>query len=161
VIGETPVFCETAMLIPAALPAITAVLACYATAGADIQSRNLEPEVQVRLELVEGRRIDCKVVRWDGFGLEGSCGTIAWTSLKQNSPFSVLKALISDRDAEACADAAAIVLSLDEGGVAAKPALDWAKRAGAAPERLEQAKRDATDLKAARAAMEKEERAEP
>ncbi|MEY2714783.1 MAG: hypothetical protein RIT24_1126 [Planctomycetota bacterium] len=154
-IGETPVFCETAMLIPAALPAIAAVLACYATAGADIQSRNLEPQVQVRLELADGRRIDCKVVRWDGFVLEGPCGAIAWTSLKQNTPFSVLKALISDRDSEGCADAAAVVLSLDEAGVAAKPALDWAKRAGASPERLEQVRREAADLEAARALLAK------
>ena len=159
-IGETPVFCETAMLIPAALPAIAAVLACYATAGADIQSRNLEPQVQVRLELADGRRIDCKVVRWDGFVLEGPCGAIAWTSLKQNTPFSVLKALLSDRDSEGCADAAAVVLSLDEAGIAAKPALDWAKRAGASPERLEQVRREAADLKSARAARMKEERAE-
>lgn len=148
------------MPILAALPAIAAVLACYATAGADIQSRNLEPQAQVRLELADGRRIDCKVVRWDGFGLEGSCGAIAWSSLKQNTPFSVLKALVSDRDAEACADAAAVVLSLDEGGIAVKPAFDWAKKAGAAPERLDQAKRDAADLKAARAAKAREERAE-
>jgi hypothetical protein len=160
VIGETTVFCETAMLIPAALPAIAAVLACYATAGADIQSRNLEPEAQVRLELADGRRVECKVFRWDGFGLEGSCGAIAWTALKQNTQFSVLKAMLSERDTEACADAAAVVLSLDEAGIAAKPALDWAKKAGAAAERLELAKQEASALKAARAAKMKSERAE-
>jgi len=159
-IGETTVFCETAMLIPAVLPAIAAVLACYATASADIQSRNLEPEAQVRLELADGRRIDCKVVRWDGFGLEGSCGAIAWAALKQNTQFSVLKSLLSDRDTEGCADAAAVVLSLDEGGIAAKPALDWAKKAGASSERLEQVKREAAELKAARAMRAKQERAE-
>ena len=148
------------MTILAGLPAFAAVLACYATAGADIQSRNLELETQVRLELADGRRVDCKVVRWDGAGLEGSCGSIAWSALKPLSQLSVLKSLVSDRDPNACADAAAVVLSLDEGGIATKPALDWAKKAGAAPDRLEQAKRDAVELKAQRAARAKADRAE-
>lgn len=138
------------------LPALAAFLASYAAARADIQSRNLEVPAQVKLELADGRREDCKVVRWDGFGLEGSCGAIAWSSLKVNSQLAVLKSLVSERNAEACADAAAVVLSLDEGGIAAKAALDWAKKAGATPERLEAAKRDAAALKSAAAARAKE-----
>lgn len=143
------------MTILARLSAVAAFLACYAATGADIQSRNLEIEAQVRLEMADGRRVDCKVVRWNGFGLEGSCGNVAWTALKPATVLAVLRQLASDRDPDACADAAAIVLSLDDAAVAAKPALDWAKKAGATSERLEQSRRDGAALKAEVAARAK------
>lgn len=138
--------------------AITAVLAIYAPAGADIQSRNLELETQVKLELTDGRKVDCKVVRWDGFGFEGSCGTCSWSQMKPAIAFATLRALVSERDAEACADAATVVISLEENGIAAKPALDWARKAGASSERLDRIRSDAAELRKSRAARMRDER---
>jgi len=135
----------------ATLAALAAVLATYAAAAADIQSRNLELEPQVKLELADGRALRCTVLRWDGFGLDGSCGAIGWESFQPGSALLALKALVSDRDTEACADAAAVILSLDASSVAARTAVEWARRNGADEARLEAMRRDAGALAIARA----------
>lgn len=144
----------------ARLAAITAVLAAYAVAAADIQPRNLELEPSVRIEVADGRKVPCKVLRWDGLGLEGSCGVIRWNELKPAIAFSTLRAIVSERDVEACCDAATVVVSLDPNGIAAKPAIDWAKRCGADAARLERIRADADALAKLRADRVQEDRAE-
>ena len=147
------------MTIRANLPVLAAVLATYAPAAADIQSRNLELQPQVRLELADGREVRCKVLRWDGFGLDGSCGAIGWESLRPGPALIALKVLVSERDADACADAAAVVVSLDPSSVAAKTAMDWARRCGASDARLDAARREAGALAVARAKKLADDRA--
>lgn len=130
-IGESAVFSQTAMTKIARLAALTAVLAAYTGAQADIQPRVLTTEAPIRVEFADGRKTTCRIVRWDAFGFEGSCGSVRWDEFKPATVFAMLRELVDPRDAEACCDVATIVVSLEPKGVAAKPAVDWARRAGA------------------------------
>ena len=143
----------------ARLAALTAVLAAYATAGADIQPRNLATEIQVRIELADGRKTPCKVVRWDAFGFEGSCGMVRWEELKPATAFALLRDLVDARDPEACADAATVIVSLDPKGIAAKPSIDWARKAGADAARVERISTDAAGLAQVRKDRQRDARA--
>ena len=85
-------FSQTAMTNFAKLSVLTAVLAIYAYAGADIQSRTLEVSPQIKLELADGQQLRCTVKSWDGLGLEGSCGSIRWERFKPGLAFEGPKA---------------------------------------------------------------------
>lgn len=100
-------------MTPGALAAlIAAVLATYAGAGTDIQERNLTTGIQVRFERGANPRFDCQVLRWDGFGFDGSCGRIEWDELKPGAALAVLKSIVGDKDTEASIDGAVVAVSL-------------------------------------------------
>lgn len=143
-------FSQTAMTNFAKLSVLTAVLAIYAYAGADIQSRTLEVSPQIKLELADGQQLRCAVKSWDGLGLEGSCGSIRWERFKPGLAFATLKSLVPETDLDACADAAAVVVSLDEGGIVANSAMDWARKSGVTYKRLNTIRSEAVEIKRVR-----------
>ncbi len=146
------VFSQTTVTNLAKILPFTAVLAAYAAARADIQPRILDIRAQVKLQLADGGEVRCEVARWDGLGLEGSCGSVAWDALQAGPAFAALRSMVAERDADACADAATVVLSIDDGGPAARSALEWARKAGVDPKRLERIRSEALALRQARAA---------
>lgn len=154
------VFSQTTVTNCAKLLMVAAVLAAYPSAQADIQSRNLEPRAQVKLQLLQRGELRCEVVRWDGLGLEGSCGAVAWDAFAAGPALAALKSIVGDRDAEACADAATVVLSIDDSGAPARSALDWARKAGADAARLDRVRAEARDLRQKRQSAAAAARAE-
>ena len=153
------VFSQTTVTNPAKILSIAAVLAAYAAAHADIQSRNLDSPTQVKLQLSSGDEVRCAVVRWDGQGLEGSCGAVAWDAFHAGPALAALKVIVSERDAEACTDAATVVLSIDDGGAAARAALEWVRKAGVDAAGLERIRSAALALRQSRAAAAESARA--
>ncbi len=145
------VFSQTVMTRFAIVFPLTAALAIYAGVAADIQPRELDLPRAIRLELADGTALPCTVRRWDGVGLQGSCGLVGWERIKAGPALNALRSIVSDRDSEGCSDAAAVVVSLEPSGPAARTALEWARKAGADAARLERVRRDASDLSVARA----------
>ena len=131
---------------------LAAVLALHTHASAEIPSRNLANPVQVRLQLEAGPDKDCTVVRWDGIGLEGSCGSIAWSQLKPSSAFAALQLVAGKDDPAARLDAAVVALSLEPKGSGATRAIDGARQSGADDAAIERIKADASALAKERAA---------
>jgi hypothetical protein len=130
---------------------LAAVLAVSGVAGADVQRREVVPEVSLSLGLADGTSKRCDVKAWSGVGLEGSCGSYRWERLKAGSALAVLKAVVSAKDADAARDALAVVLSLPDVGTAGPLALDWAKRQGLDADGVQAARKEAERLATARA----------
>jgi len=108
----------------------SAVLAASSRLSADIQRREVAPEVSLSLGLASGKDERCAVSAWSGSGLEGSCGSYRWEQLKAGSAFAVLKAVVGAKDAGAARDALAVILSLPDSGKLGSLAVDWARRQG-------------------------------
>jgi len=134
------------------LPILAAVLAVHAQASADVPERNLQNEIQVKLELVDGTGRECRVVRWGGLGLEGSCGFTPWDRIKTSAALAVLDQLAGKDDAAARRDAAVIGLSLEPKGSTAVRAVEWARKAGAEEADLARIREEAAALATERAA---------
>ncbi len=144
----------------AKLSALTAVLATYAVAQADIPVRNLATRAQVEVKTVDGREFHCEVGKWDGFSFSGSCGEVSWDRLKAGPALGLLKRLVEAGDPDACAEAATVVLSIEAEGAAARNAIDWARAGGASRERIARIGVEAAALAESRARRSAEERAE-
>lgn len=107
-----------------------AVLAVPRLASADIQRREVSPEVSLSLGLANGKEERCAVSAWSGVGLEGSCGSYRWEQLKAGSAFAVIKSVVTAKDAGAARDGLAVILSLPDAAKVGPLAVDWAKRQG-------------------------------
>jgi len=129
-----------------AILALSAVLATYAGASADIQRRELETEVRVSLGFASGKDLRCAVKAWDEFGLEGSCGSFRWEELKAGSAFAALKSLATPEDPDAVRDALTIVLALPEASQLARLSVDWAKRQGLEAAEIDRAREASAEL---------------
>ncbi len=127
------------------------VLAIYASATADIQSRTLPTEVSAELRFRSGQELRCVVIAWSGDGFEGGCGTRYWEDLTSKNALALLRECVgTKKDAAAAADAAAIVWSLPDATQEGKLVSEWAKRKGATVPQLEAARKEAESLKAKR-----------
>lgn len=141
---------------PGLLPLLAAVLAVHTHASAQVSDRKLKDEVQVRLQFADGSERECKVLQWNGIGLEGSCGLVVWDRLKPASALAVLQQLSGTADAAAAIDAATIALSLDVRGAGETKAIGWARRGGATDEAVAQIRSDAVALAKERNARSRE-----
>ena len=135
----------------AILLSCAAVLAVPRLASADIQRREVSPEVSLSLGLAVGKEERCAVSAWSGVGLEGSCGSYRWEQLKAGSAFAVLKAVVAAKDAGAAHDALAVVLSLSDAAKVGPLAVDWAKRQGLDAAGVESARKEGQTLAKTRA----------
>ncbi|MEY3141780.1 MAG: hypothetical protein RLY21_273 [Planctomycetota bacterium] len=133
-----------------------AVLAVSSSLSADIQRREVAPEVSLSLGLATGKDERCAVSAWSGVGLEGSCGSYRWEQLKAGSAFAVLKSVVGAKDAGAARDALAVILSLPDSGKVSSLAIDWARRQGVDAAGVESARKEAEALTKARADLERE-----
>lgn len=138
---------------------LAAVLALHTHASAQVPERKLPNEVQVRLQFGDGTDRDCKVLAWNGLGLEGSCGTVVWDRLKPANALAVLEQLAGRDDPAAGIDAATVALSLGLRGSSETRAIDWARRSGATGEAIEKIKADAAALAKERAVRVREREA--
>lgn len=134
----------------------SAVLAASSRLSADIQRREVAPEVSLSLGLASGKDERCAVSAWSGSGLEGSCGSYRWEQLKAGSAFAVLKAVVGAKDAGAARDALAVILSLPDSGKLGSLAVDWARRQGLDAAGVESARKEAEALAKTRADLERE-----
>lgn len=135
----------------AILVSFTAVLAVPRPASADIQRREVSPEVSLTLGLAAGKEERCAVSAWSGVGLEGSCGSYRWEQIKAGSAFAVLKAVVAAKDAGAARDALAVILSLPDSAKVGPLAVDWAKRQGLDAAGIESARKEGETLAKTRA----------
>jgi len=140
------------MPMPGILSPLAAVLALHTHASAEIPPRILANEIQVRLQFEKAPDRECGVVRWDGIGIEGACGAIAWSELKPSCALSTLQQLTGKDDPAVRLDAAVIALSIDPKGSGATRAIDWARQAGADDAAIARIKSDAERLAKDRAA---------
>lgn len=144
-------YCAKIVLLkPALAVSVSAVLAIYAGASADIQRREVAPQVSLSVPLVAGGEPRCAVASWSGVGLEGSCGSYRWEEIKPGGAFAMLKALVPSKDSGAARDALAVLLSLEDSGPVGNLAVEWAKRQGLAPAQIAEARAEAALLVKAR-----------
>ncbi|MDI9404978.1 MAG: hypothetical protein QM516_14010 [Limnohabitans sp.] len=141
------------------VPISTAILAVGTSAWAEVPRRVLDAGVKSTIELRSGRSVGCTVEAWSGESFEGSCGTYRWEDVEPAAALRLLRAVIPAKDAQAAADATAILLSLVESGDSSRSiagsAVDLAKRAGASKEQIEKARAEATQLVAARKSVDR------